>query len=67
METKNIILGNYALALSSMVESLNEVIRTMTNDNSDENTATLRTLNVILESIKAQTLNVQNAIDLYNE
>ena len=67
METKNIILGNYASALSSMVESLNEVIRTMTNDNSDENTATLRTLNVILESIKAQTLNVQNAIDLYNE
>lgn len=67
METKNIILGNYVTALSSMVTSLNEVIRTMTNDNSDENTATLRTVNVILESVRAQTINVQNAVDTYNE
>lgn len=67
METKTIILGNYVTALSSMVTSLNEVIRTMTNDNSDENTATLRTVNVILESVRAQTINIQNAVDTYNE
>ena len=67
METKTIILGNYVTALSSMVTSLDEVIRTMTNDNSDENTATLRTVNVILESVRAQTINIQNAVDTYNE
>lgn len=67
METKTIILGNYVTALSSMVTSLNEVIRTMTNDNPDENTAALRTVNVILESVRAQTINIQNAVDTYNE
>ena len=65
METKNIILNNYVVALAGMVGSLENSIKTLTPDNADENAATLRTINVILESVRAQTVNVQNAVDTY--
>ena len=65
METKNIILNNYVVALASMISSLENSIKTLTPDSVDENLATLRTINVILESVRVQTVNIQNAVDNY--
>lgn len=64
METKNIIIGNYGVALSNIVGNLNIAIGGL-NDNPDENAATIKTLNVLLESVRSQTVLLQQAIDNY--
>lgn len=66
METKNIIICNYANTLSVTVHTVIDTANTL-RDNMDENRATLKTLNVLLESIRSQTVNIQNAIDSYND
>lgn len=65
METKNAIINNYISALTDTGEILAKNGNSLTSDNMDENTATLRTLNVLLETIRAQLVNIQNAIDTY--
>ena len=66
METKNAIIVNYANTLSVTVHNMIDVANTM-HDNADENRATLKTLNVLLESVRSQTVNIQNAVDNYGE
>lgn len=66
METKNLIICNYANTLSVTVHTLIDTSNTL-HDNMDENQATLKTLNVLLESIRSQTVNIQTAIDTYGE
>ena len=64
METKNIILSNYAAALMGMISSLAATINTLT-DNPDENAAIIKTLNVQIESVRSETVLIQGAIDNY--
>lgn len=64
METKNVVICNYANTLSVTVHTLIDTANTL-HDNMDENLATIKTLNVLLESIRSQTVNIQNAIDTY--
>lgn len=66
METKNIIINNYAMALGNLVSNLAGTAGLL-NDNPDENTATIKTLNVILESVRSQTVLIQGALDSYPE
>ena len=66
METKNIIIANYGVALSNIVGNLNIAINGL-NDNPDENVATIKTINVLLESVRSQTVLLQQAVDSYGE
>lgn len=66
METKNVILANYGGALSNIVGNLNIAISGL-NDNADENAATIKTVNVLLESVRSQTVLLQQAVDSYGE
>ena len=64
METKNIILNNYSIALNNITNNYINVVSTL-NDNADENAATIKTLNVIIESLRSQTVLIQQEIDKY--
>ena len=64
METKNVIISNFANAINNIVVNLLGTVSTL-NDNAEENAATIKTLNVILEGIRAQTVLIQQAIDNY--
>ena len=64
METKNTIISNHAFALSSIVNNFMGTVG-MLNDNPDENAATIATLNVILESVRSETVLLQGALDNY--
>ena len=66
METKNIILANYSTALTNIVGNFTINIGTL-NDNPDENIATIKTANVLLESIRSQVVLIQQALDEYNK
>lgn len=65
METKNII-NNYSVSLVTMINSLTATVNIL-GDNADENRATMKTLNVILESLRSQITIIQQAVDDYNE
>lgn len=64
METKDIIIRNFA---KSLVDAANAVfLKTTTlNDNFDENSAIIETVNVLLESVRSQTVLIQSSIDEY--
>ena len=64
METKNTIINNYAASLLGMIGSVNEATSRL-NDNEDESKAIITTINVLLESVRSQTVLLQNAIDKY--
>lgn len=64
METKNVILANYSRSIVDIAGNLNNTISTM-NDNPDENIATIRTVNVLLETLRSMTVILQNAVDEY--
>ena len=66
METKNIIIQNYARSIVDAAISISNTAGTF-NDNVDENTAIVRTLNVLIESLRSQTVIIQSAIDTYHE
>jgi hypothetical protein len=65
METKNIIINNYA---RSLIDAANAFSMTAANlgTNADENAATIATLNVLLDSVRAQTVLTQRALDEYS-
>lgn len=64
METKNIILANYSRSIMDVSGNLNTII-SMMNDNAEENNATIRTVNVLLETMRSLTVIIQNAVDEY--
>lgn len=65
METKNIIIVNYS---NSLAESISIVAAKSgsLNDNMAENLAIIKTINVLLESVRSQTVILQQAIDEYS-
>ena len=65
METKNIIIQNYARAI---VDASANILNTSSNftNNDDENNAIVKTLNVLVESLRSQTIIIQGALDEYN-
>lgn len=65
METKNVIIVNYADALVTATNDVTSCAAKL-NDNIDENKAIIATLNVLLESVRSQTVLLQQAIDKYN-
>ena len=65
METKNEIIRNYAVSLVDAVNAVYSVALRLA-DNKDENDAFIKTLNVLLDSVRSQTVLVQQAIDEYN-
>lgn len=66
METKNIIIRNYIETLMSMVQTMQSTGGSL-NDNEDENRATMKTFNVLLESVRSQTVIIQQAVDEYGK
>ena len=64
METKNIIIANQAQSLIVATENIMSCISKF-SDNADENAATIRTLNVLVESLRSQTVLMQGEIDNY--
>lgn len=64
METENIIIQNYA---NSLVDAANSASgkALFLSGNPDENAATIKTMNVLLESVRSQTVLLQQAIDAY--
>lgn len=66
METKNIIIKNYIETLLSQVLTMQATANSL-NENNDENIATMKTFNVLIESVRSQTINIQNVVDTYCE
>lgn len=64
METKNTIIQNFA---GSLMDATNAVFSTTSRlaENKDENDAIIKTLNVLVESVRSQTVILQQAIDEY--
>ena len=65
METKNIIIQNYARAIVDASANILNASSNFTN-NEDENNAIVKTLNVLVESLRSQTIIIQGALDEYN-
>lgn len=64
METNNIIIQNFAQSLvDAAIATSNKAV--ILSDNADENAATIKTMNVLLESVRSQTVLLQQAIDAY--
>lgn len=66
METKNIVIQNYARSIIDAANAISGSAGNLTN-NVDENVATVKTLNVLVESLRSQTILIQSAIDSYGE
>lgn len=64
METNNKIISNYANSLNNAAIIILNTVANL-NDSEEENNATIRTVNVLLESLRSQTIILQNAIDNY--
>lgn len=64
MEEKNIIINNYVSSLMNMVQSLNNVTVNFGDDES-QNRAGIKTADIIMDSIRAQTVILQTALDEY--
>lgn len=64
METENIIIQNFAQSLvDAAIAASNKAA--ILSDSADENAATIKTMNVLLESVRSQTVLLQQAIDAY--
>lgn len=66
METKNIILMNYARSIMEASTAIANTTATL-NSNVDENNAIIKTINVLVESLRSQITLIQQAIDTYND
>lgn len=64
METKNTIIQNYAGSLMDATNAVS-VSAGCLGENIDENNALIKTLNVLLESVRSQTVILQQEIDKY--
>lgn len=64
MEDKNIIIANYSRSLVDAANSISNIAGTL-NSNENENKATIKTLNVLIESLRSQTVLIQGEIDSY--
>ena len=64
MEDKNIIIANYSRSLVDAANSISNIAGTL-NSNENENKATIKTLNVLIESLRSQTVLLQSEIDAY--
>lgn len=64
METKNEILVKYAGSLVDATNAIFNIVTTL-GDDTDVNLATIRTINVLTESLRSQTVIFQNAVDEY--
>lgn len=64
METKNTIIRNFSGSLMDAVNAVNVTAYNL-NDNAEENAAIIKTLNVLVESVRSQTVILQQAIDNY--
>ena len=62
METKVIIIKNYADALLNAANSVNNCVMSM-GDDYNVNKSIIRTINVLLESLRSETILTQGAID----
>ena len=66
METKNAIINNHSNTLVNMVNTLTITVNTL-SDNLEEDQAIMKTLNVILESLRSQIVIIQQDIDNYSK
>lgn len=64
METKNVVIQNFANSLIDAA-SVTAIKAAALNDNPEENAGMIKTINVLLESVRAQTVLLQQAIDDY--
>lgn len=64
METKNVIVYNFAVAVLNAANSIVGSAGSL-SDNADENKATIKTLNVLVESLRSQTVLLQSELDKY--
>ena len=64
MDTNNIIIQNFANSLVD-ASSYTASKAAMLGNNNDENIAIIKTLNVLIDSVRSQTVLLQQAIDNY--
>lgn len=65
MNIKNSIIQRYATSIVEAANYINNSAFSFT-DSSDENTAIIKTLNVLIDSLRSQTVLLQNEIDNYS-
>ena len=65
METKTVIIQNYAHNIVDAAGAISQSASYFVN-NEDENAATIKILNVLVESLRSQTVLLQSALDSYN-
>lgn len=66
MESKNTIIQNYAGSLLNAASAITSTSGSL-NENESENNATIKIMYVLIESLRAQTILLQNALDDYNK
>lgn len=64
METKNIIINNLSLAVFNAANSIVGASGSL-SDNAEEDASTIKTLNVLVESLRSQTVLLQSELDNY--
>lgn len=64
METKNEILVNYGMSVINAAQSVYNSICDLTDD-AEKNLAVIKTVNVLLECLRSQTVILQGAVDEY--
>lgn len=65
MKTKNIIIQNYARFIVDASNAIAGTVLAM-SENVDENIETIKTVNVLLESLRSEIVLMQNVVDHYN-
>lgn len=66
MESKNAIIQNLTVSLANMVRLLMDTANKL-NESLDENIATIKTININLESLRSQIVIIQQAVDSYEK
>ena len=65
METKNEILHNYGETVLNMATDLFNYLNTLTPNNSDVNSALIRTIDIQMTALNSQLVTLQTALDSY--
>ena len=67
METKNVIIQQYARSIVDAAITIENTTNNFADSASDENNAIVKTLNILVESLRSQTVIFQGALDSYTE
>lgn len=67
METKNVIIQQYARSIVDAAVTISNTTNNFVENAINENNAIVKTLNILVESLRSQTVIFQGALDSYTD